>query len=329
MTVRTSPSRPNERKFLSAFFINLHRNPKIDTPGAHFFQPITFASTNHRYSCVGSQMANPIDQFNSQEFTVNHEFLNSSICQPTLDSPSPNAQNIIVVAQHTSDTQPPVFRTMNSSPISRIPNELLDNILAYILPQQDPLGRYWRQRQVIAASISLTSKRFNQITQPLLYHTIFLANFTSFQLIPPGQNTKLFFRTMESKPALRALCKSLTIRISIRDLDEKDISKSTSLLLWLTNVRNFHVSGGFDSPSIMSMLCSALQNMPFVDNLKLSPDSPPSLAQVYKHFVFPQLRALSLESAVEGSHSGSAIGLIPQVSKEVASLSAPIAQTKR
>lgn len=151
----------------------------------------------------------------ARETTVDYRFLHSFTSQTTIDDRSSNARNIIEVARHTSYIGLPVLRTMNISPLSRIPNELLEIILAYAVPEPDTLGRFWRKRQVIAASISLTSKRFNQIVQPLLYHTICLAESKCFELIPPGRNTKLFFRTMESKPALRSLCKSLTISISI------------------------------------------------------------------------------------------------------------------
>jgi hypothetical protein len=73
----------------------------------------------------------------------------------------------------------------NSSPISKIPNELLNNILQYVVSEPERLDRWrgWRKRQTIAASISLTSKRFHQIVQPLLYHSIHLAGFDDFKLI--------------------------------------------------------------------------------------------------------------------------------------------------
>lgn len=215
-------------------------------------------------------------------------------------------------SQHLFYAELPVLRTINSSPISNMPIELLNNILAYAVPEPDHLGRYWRRRQAIAATISLTSKRFHQIVQLMLYHTIHLADIADFDLLPPGQNAKLFFRTIESNPALRGLCKNLTIRLDSEELEEKDLSLCTSLLRWLPNVRSLKVHGGYLSESLLR---TALQSMPLVEKLRLSSSyEKVFLAQVCSHFVLPQLRTLELRSPFEGTPSGTVGSIIPQVS---------------
>lgn len=257
-------------------------------------------------------MANSVGQSNSREITVDHDFLNPDTSQAALDGKTPDAQNITGAVRHISYTEPSVLRIMNSSPISKIPNELLTYILAYVVPEPDHLGRYWRKRLAIAASISYTSKLFHQIVQPMLYHTIHLADVADFDLIPLGQNAKLFFRTMESNPALRRLCRYLKIRLNSERLEEKELSICTSLLLWLTDVISLDVQGGYRTESLLR---TALQNMPLVEKLKLSSwYEKLSLAQVYSHFVLPPLRTLKLHSPIEGTLSGTVGSIIPQVS---------------
>jgi hypothetical protein len=147
---------------------------------------------------------------NPREIKVDHEVLHPcitddiSVNDAVLDGKAPHVQNIMEAAHCTSYTEPLVLPQMNSSPISRIPNELLNNILAYVVPELDYLGRYWRKRLAIAASISLTSNRLHQIVQPMFYPTIHLADVDDFLLTPLSQNAKLFFRILESNPALRS-----------------------------------------------------------------------------------------------------------------------------
>jgi len=253
-------------------------------------------------------MANSVGQFDSRKIAVDHDFLNPGTSQAALDGKSPDAQNITGAARHLVYTEPPVLRIMNSSPISGIPNELLNNILAYAVPEVDQFEGYWRERVAIAVNISYTSKLFHQIVQPMLYHTIHLWASPNFDLIPLGQNAKLFFRTMESNPALRSLCKCLRISIRSKKLEGKELSICTSLLLWLTNIITLHVYGGYCTESLLR---TALRNMPLLETLRLE---KLSLAQVYSYFVLPPLRTMKLHSIVEGTLGGTVGSIIPQVS---------------
>lgn len=117
---------------------------------------------------------------------------------------------------------------------------------------------------------------------------------------------------MESNPALRGLCKYLTIRPDSEKLEEKDLLICTSLLLWLTNVRSLKLHGGYRTEALLR---TALQNMPLTEKFRVSSSyEKVSLAQVYSHFVLPPLRTLELDVPTEGTLSGTVGSLIPQVS---------------
>jgi len=204
--------------------------------------------------------------------------------------------------------------TMKNSIISSIPDELLEKIILIAIDSQAVEPWAWTRRCAFIATLSLTCKRLNYITKPLLYHTICITR--KFQAVPPDSKTQLLYRTMEANPDLHKFCKHLAIAISDFNVQEDDFHLCNDLVSWLTNVTTFKVYGGFQFLATYTLIRKAMLSMPQCSELHLSRcwDSP-LLIHVFNECITPQLRVLRLHGAIqfsEGNRSDSA--LIPEVS---------------
>jgi hypothetical protein len=194
---------------------------------------------------------------------------------------------------------------------SKILDELLTQILqdVSILHQQlflDKLPKSklsfpreslaWVKQCAFLGEMSLTCKRFNKITQPVLYNTIRLsapfetdvashAARHSMETYPTREQYS--HRTMEENPILRKFCKKLIFSFVppiFRELDSvemenvvvhamlpeimyvesiqpKNMVACNELVVWLNKVTVFEVHGGFYSPLVSTMVDMAVKSM--------------------------------------------------------------------
>lgn len=117
--------------------------------------------------------------------------------------------------------------------IFRLPEEILRLILSYACT--GPPGR-----KITLANLSLTCKRFNRISHPVFYESIWIC-----QGPDPGlswQAGEIHSRFQEY-PSLRRYCRALSLDIVY--VSKNDYSRIVDLLNWLTNVRYLCIHGIF------------------------------------------------------------------------------------
>lgn len=133
--------------------------------------------------------------------------------------------------------------------ILRLPDELLVKILELaVLRTQPQYSSYERLYSITSIpSLAFTSKRFNRLVLPFLYHTIYFG--WPAQIVPPTLEVRTLRRTLQRNPSLGQHCRDFLIHIpSYRfEIRAEDSALVEELTMYLTNLRCLHVDGGFAS----------------------------------------------------------------------------------
>ncbi|PYH89374.1 hypothetical protein BO71DRAFT_389742 [Aspergillus ellipticus CBS 707.79] len=129
-----------------------------------------------------------------------------------------------------SITPEPDDFTLNNGPICRLPEELLEMIIVFVVV--GPCSQRWLPGYCSAATIiALVCKQLRRIVVPILYHTI------SVDQIESGEDrARKVHRTLQENPSLREHCKELRIGIYHKPPTKEHLAILTDFVSWLTSV---------------------------------------------------------------------------------------------
>jgi hypothetical protein len=163
----------------------------------------------------------------------------------------------------TTDKQndPPLKQSF----VTRIPDELLNDIFTLSLGNE----HYFQSEYYhTALSLSIVSKHFHHIVQPLMYRTI---NIGGHSLVKPCLAVKQLHRTVKENRALGSMVKTLYVHIDAYSAtSEAEYKVATEILDLLPNVESFDLHGGFEGPSTWPMIRNAIRNWARIKHVGLS-----------------------------------------------------------
>lgn len=161
--------------------------------------------------------------------------------------------------------------------ITKLPNEILDQILAIVASDTTNNYRYnCLATNRAARSLVYVCRRFHAIATPLLYGSISSAYAT--EVVPLSTSVDRFHRSLKANKALRQHCRSLQIHnadIGGRGSTTSGWQIAHDLVAWLANVRELKLHGGFErnADANWDLLKRATQCMPDLQKLHLSRES--------------------------------------------------------
>ncbi|KAF2814852.1 uncharacterized protein BDZ99DRAFT_549055 [Mytilinidion resinicola] len=196
------------------------------------------------------------------------------------------------------------------SPLLRLPNELLIEILTLAVGRKDmALDDDQSKDHKTAWSLTLVCKRISGISYPLLYRTIDFMSPTLESLIPMSRAGRLLSRSLCANPELSAMCRELVVWIPSIESGysrDSDYEAATTLLTQLTNIQNFQSFNGLqNSDSVWRMLDQIFPHMPRITDLTMSQDYIPIfMERLFKpDNRFPALRRLHIVGCLAFSSS--------------------------
>jgi hypothetical protein len=156
--------------------------------------------------------------------------------------------------------------------ILQLPDESLDNILELAVATTEKYSL--TKRYTTALVLSVVCKRFGRLARPLLYHTISFdadPSAEKWSLVPPTLAATQLHSVMKNNPTCRFLCKELNINLANLNKDRlEDYDLAKELLPWLTNVRTFSITSGFDDRIyIWPILYTVFRHMTLITRLHI------------------------------------------------------------
>lgn len=189
--------------------------------------------------------------------------------------------------------------------IFKLPDEILSGILELAVTNVQPS---WRDCKPYTyrdtKSLSLICRRFNRITNALLYHTIEVEIGSSKS--SSKSSTRKLHATLQRNPWQRPYCKELSISIDgeQESLPVTDFTIAADFVSWLTRVRHLTIIGRFHrkydgedckEPATSTLIRRAAKSMPEIVHLTLSKRCwPPYLTNITELIDSQSLQKLDL-----------------------------------
>ncbi|KAI1078355.1 hypothetical protein F5B20DRAFT_226153 [Whalleya microplaca] len=181
----------------------------------------------------------------------------------------------------------------HKAPFDMLPDELVLIIIEFSISgasYTDPCGCPHSPHWTLCKALSLTCRRFNRLTTPLLYSSLYLA-------VPSKAATKPLYPV---KRSLRQYCRKLTFDIlNFSEQTEAHWQIAKDFAAGCTEVRCLSIRGGIDKHNVETwrFVDSMLAHMHTIEHLSLSAGTWGLwLPQVLEHIDIPTLRCLYLNN---------------------------------